>query len=111
MIGDRIKQARLAERLSMDALVAKMGNFVTKQAISKYENGKSIPSPETLIKIADALGVKTNYFLKKPTVSLEFISYRKHGGLRNENKAESKEALSIWSTIAFGLNHFFLPNH
>ena len=35
MIGERLKQARLGAGLSMDALVAKMDHFLTKQAISK----------------------------------------------------------------------------
>lgn len=80
MVGERIRQVRLAEGLSMDALVAKMDNFVTKQAISKYENAKSTPSPEILVRIAGALGVKASYFLKETKVKLEFLRYRKHSG-------------------------------
>jgi len=81
MIGERIRQTRMARGLSMDELVRRMGHFVTKQAISKYETGKTIPNSETLIRIAGSLGVKTSHFLKEPTVTLDFISYRKHSGL------------------------------
>jgi Zn-dependent peptidase ImmA (M78 family)/DNA-binding XRE family transcriptional regulator len=92
MIGERIRQARMARGLSLDALVERMGRFVTKQAISKYETGKSAPNPEILIRIAEALGVKTSYFLKEITVSLDFISYRKHSGLakRDLGKIEGR---------------------
>ncbi|MBI3563012.1 MAG: ImmA/IrrE family metallo-endopeptidase [Gammaproteobacteria bacterium] len=62
----------------MDALVAKMDHFLTKQAISKYETGKSIPSSEVLIRLADVLSVKTSYFMQESKVSVEFIAYRKH---------------------------------
>lgn len=81
MIGERIRQTRMARGLSMDELVRRMGHFVTKQAISKYETGKTVPNSETLIRIAEALGVKTSRFLKEPTVTLSFVSYRKHSGL------------------------------
>lgn len=81
MIGLRLKQARLGAGLSMDALVAKMDHYVTKQAISKYEMGKNVPSAEVLVRLADALGVKTSYFLQEPKARVEFIAYRKHSRL------------------------------
>lgn len=65
----------------MDALVAKMDHFLTKQAISKYETGKSVPSSEVLVRLAKALGVKTSYFMHEPKVRVEFIAYRKHSRL------------------------------
>ncbi len=81
MIRERLKQARLGAGLSMDALVAKMDYFLTKQAISKYETGKSVPGPDVLVRLADALGVKTSYFMQEPKVKVEFIAYRKHSRL------------------------------
>jgi len=81
MIGERLKQARLGAGLSMDALVAKMDHFLTKQAISKYETGKSVPSSEVLVRLAETLGVKTGYFMHEPKVRVEFIAYRKHSRL------------------------------
>ena len=78
MIGERLKQARLGAGLSMDALVAKMDHFLTKQAISKYETGKSVPGSEVLVRLAEVLGVKTSYFMREPKVNVEFIAYRKH---------------------------------
>lgn len=81
MIGERLKQARLGAGLSMDALVAKMDHFLTKQAISKYETGKNIPGPDVLVRLADTLGVKTSYFMQEPKVKVEFIAYRKHSRL------------------------------
>jgi len=65
----------------MDALVAKMDHFLTKQAISKYETGKSVPGSEVLVRLADTLGVKTSYFMQEPKIQVEFIAYRKHSRL------------------------------
>jgi len=81
MIGERLRQARLGAGLSMDALVAKMDHFLTKQAISKYETGKSVPGSEVLVRLAEVLGVKTSYFMQEPKVNVEFIAYRKHSRL------------------------------
>lgn len=92
MIGERLKQARLGAGLSMDALVAKMDHFLTKQAISKYETGKSIPGSDVLVRLADALGVKLSYFMQEPKVKVEFIAYRKHSRLpkAEANRLEAK---------------------
>lgn len=85
MIGQRLKQARLGAGLSMEELVGKMGHSLTRQAISKYETGKSSPSPEILVRLAETLGVKTSYFMEEPKVQIKFIAYRKHSRLpKNE---------------------------
>ncbi len=90
MIGLRLKQLRLARNLSLDALAAELGGIVTKQAISKYENGKAQPSPIVLTKLASVLGVKAAYFLQEPVINLEFIAYRKNPGLRKREKERVK---------------------
>jgi len=77
MVGHRLKQLRLARNLSLDALAAEMGGIVTKQAISKYENGRAQPSPVVMTKLASVLGVKAAYFFHEPTISVEFIAYRR----------------------------------
>ena len=53
VLGDRIKAARKALNLSQDDLAEAIGaNRVT---ISKYENGKFLPSVTALDKLADVL--------------------------------------------------------
>lgn len=53
IIGDNIKAARKALRMSQDALAEAIGaNRVT---ISKYENGGYLPSVPALERLADAL--------------------------------------------------------
>jgi len=79
MIGDRIKQARKASGLSLRALAEKAG--VTAMAISKYENNKSTPSSGVLLGIAQALGLKVEYFFRTSKVELHEPEYRKHANL------------------------------
>jgi len=41
--------------MSMEDLAGKMGGLVTKQSISKYEQGRMLPSPEVLEKLVEVL--------------------------------------------------------
>ena len=43
----------------MEDLAAKLGGLVTKQAISKYEQGQMMPSPEVLAKLVEVLKIAT----------------------------------------------------
>jgi len=45
--------------LSMEDLAGKLGGLVTKQAISKYEQGQMLPSREVLEKLVEALKIAT----------------------------------------------------
>lgn len=54
-IGDVIRQYRLKNNLTQDDLGKMM--FVSKQAVSKWENGKTLPDIETIRKLAEALSI------------------------------------------------------
>ena len=79
MIGERIKQARRIEGLSLRELGARVG--VSHQAISKYEKGADMPSPGVLMKLSAALGVGMDNLLQPIEVSLSPPAFRKHSRL------------------------------
>ncbi len=81
MIGQRLRQLRLARGYSLDALAAAIGGAVTKQALSKYEQGTARPSPVVLNKLAEALDVKAAYLWSEPGIEVEFVAYRKTSAL------------------------------
>ncbi len=87
MIGKRLNQLRLARNLTLDALSAKIGGIVTKQALSKYEQNQAQPSPLVLTKLSASLGVKANYFLSPPQIEVKFVAYRKATSLLPREKA------------------------
>lgn len=91
MIDQRMKQLRLARGLSLEALAAEMGGLVTKQALSKYEHGKALPSRNVLNKLAAALNVKAAYLWREPDIAVTFVAYRKKSRLpkREQEKIES----------------------
>jgi transcriptional regulator with XRE-family HTH domain len=87
MIGDRIKQLRLARGLSLDALAAELGGIVTKQALSKYEKGLSKPSPVVLNRLAGVLGVKAARLYSEPVTETRFLGFRKGSTLGKKEQA------------------------
>ena len=86
MLGQRIKQFRLAKNYSLDELVAAMGGIVSKVAISKYERNLMKPSTKVLTSIAKALDVKAINLAVPPGIQVEFIAYRKGSGLSQKEQ-------------------------
>jgi Zn-dependent peptidase ImmA (M78 family)/transcriptional regulator with XRE-family HTH domain len=78
---ERIKQIRLARGYSLDELADRMGGIVTKMALSQYENGKGQPRPVVLLQMARALGVKTSDLASLPTLTVEFVAFRRKSGM------------------------------
>ena len=103
MFGRRLKQLRLARGLSIDALVAKMGGLVSKQAISKYERELARPTPKVLVVLAKALCIKSDTLFVEPSVSVDFIAYRKGSGLKTKEQDRVKslmvETLERWVNL------------
>lgn len=79
MIGNRLYRARKAAGLSLRDLGTQIG--LSHAAIKKYEDGLATPPSGTLLKLARALSVRTEYFFRPETVSLDRIEYRKRSTL------------------------------
>ena len=75
----------------MDELCEAMGNVISKQAISKYENGKMLPNSTVLIHLANALQISIDYFFKPFQVKLEGIEFRKKTKLSSKGVDQIKE--------------------
>jgi Zn-dependent peptidase ImmA (M78 family)/transcriptional regulator with XRE-family HTH domain len=85
---NRIKQLRLALGLSLDGLARAMGGLVSKQALSKYEQGASRPTPAVATRLARALRVKAVQLWTPPQLRVQFIAYRKRPGLGRKKLAQ-----------------------
>ena len=93
MIGDRIRQARLAAGMTQDEVVeqlAKAGHPITKAALSKYEKKKSEPKQALLVLLARVLGVKPSYFLSEPKLTVEWLAFRKQTKLSKRKQEQIK---------------------
>jgi Zn-dependent peptidase ImmA (M78 family)/transcriptional regulator with XRE-family HTH domain len=81
MIGQRIKQARVAAAMTQDEVVAALdaaGHPLTKAGLSKYERGGSVPKPTTLRALGKVLRVPAEFFLEeaRATVGVEWLPPR-----------------------------------
>ncbi len=81
VIGDRLRQARLAAGLTLDALVERLDQPITKQALSKYERGLSQPPASRLNDLAKALGVRVSFLLSEAPARVHWRGFRKHASL------------------------------
>lgn len=62
-LGKKIKIARIELDMNQTDLANKIG--AKQKSISRYESGLSMPSLETLVKIAKALKKEPAYFLEE----------------------------------------------
>ena len=62
MFGDNLKKYRIAKGLSQSDIAQKI--FVTRQCVSKWENGITQPDLQTLSRLSEVLGVSVDALLK-----------------------------------------------
>lgn len=86
MLGNRIKRARKALGLSLRDLSDKVD--LSHSAIKKYEDNDVVPSSEMLIKLAQALHVRVEYFFRPDCFTLGNIQYRKHTDMPDRHLEE-----------------------
>jgi Zn-dependent peptidase ImmA (M78 family)/transcriptional regulator with XRE-family HTH domain len=93
MIGDRMRQARLAAGLTLDEVAQHMeslGHPITKAGLSKYERNKSTPAQAFLVAVGKVLKVKASFFLGQPSVSIEWLAFRKHAKMARSSQEQVK---------------------
>ncbi len=112
MIGDRIRQARVAAGMTQDEVVdalAADGLSLTKAGLSKYERGGSTPRPSVLRALGQALGVDTSYFLEEPSVTIEWLAFRKASRMGKKKQARVKVLAESTVEAFMALRHALEP--
>ncbi|MGD1892997.1 MAG: helix-turn-helix domain-containing protein [Cyclobacteriaceae bacterium] len=92
----RLKSARLMNGLSLQALADRMHNRITKQALSKYEQGQMMPSSEIVGLLSEALQVRPDYFYSETEVTFGEIEFRK---LKKYSAKEKQRIIEITRDI------------
>lgn len=82
-IGKNIKSIRLAKNMTQEALADAL--YVTRQTVSNYENGRSRPDLDMLLKIAEVLETDVNTVLYGPPIP------------------QNKKRIRRWSILSCGL--------
>lgn len=90
--SERLRSARKMRGWSLQELANQVGN-ISKQALSKYEQGVMKPEESTLFALTKALGVKADYFLKPTRVTLGPVEFRKKASLKVKERAVVEEQI------------------
>lgn len=74
--GEQLRKAREEKGITQQTLAENV--YVTRQTISRYENGERYPDIVTLKKLSSVLGVSTDYLLGDDEIAkvVEKESYR-----------------------------------
>ena len=106
-IGQRIKQARKANNMSLRDLAEKAE--ISAMAISKYERGLDTPSSGVLLRLAQALGVSIDFLFRPQTISVQLQAYRKHAALGVKEQEAIQMRIQEWLERYLEVESFF-PN-
>ena len=104
-IGERLKIARRTAGLSQRALAEAAG--VSAMAISKYERDLDTPSSGVLLRLAQALDVKTEYFLRPVTVTVTAPAYRRRTSLPRKQEYAIMGRIQEWLERYLDVESFF----
>lgn len=91
--AERLKAARKMRGLTMDSLSELTDGVVSKSNLSKYENGKMMPSAATHIALSKALQLDFDYFFRPFTVELTKIEFRKQKKLKKHEEGQIVETV------------------
>lgn len=75
ILGEIIKDLRESKNYTQKEL-AKLLN-ITPACLSKYETGRSLPTPETLSQIADIFNVTVDYLLGRTSLKIDYETLKK----------------------------------
>jgi Zn-dependent peptidase ImmA (M78 family)/DNA-binding XRE family transcriptional regulator len=93
-IGQRIKQARKSNQLSLRDLAEQAE--ISPMAISKYERDQDTPSSGVLLRLSKALGVKADFFFRPMTTAVQLQAFRKHAALGVKEQESIQMRIQDW---------------
>lgn len=96
-VGSRLKERRLALRMSQTDLGASAG--ISFQQIQKYERGVNRVAISMLKKFAEALRVPVTFFLPDGTNGTAMASSSRAGGYQVGPTKDAQELLALFDTI------------
>lgn len=104
--GKRLKAARLYRGLTISE-EAKMSD-ISKQAISQFENGKTEPRLETLMKIMQVLRFPREYFYENPEdkVVIGDTYFRSLSSTSNKERLAQIECVKLLVAIYRGIDEY-----
>lgn len=113
MVGDRIKQARIAAGMTQEEVVeglSRLGVSLTKGGLSKYERGGSMPKPTMLRSLGRVLGVESSFFLEEPETTVRWLAFRKASRLGKKQQVRIKTLAEAQVDVYLSLRRALEPS-
>ncbi len=93
IISQKLKNARTLKGFSQQELADRIG--ISKQMISKYEKGDSIPTSTVLLKFKKQLNVSLSYFFKPNKIELGVLNFRKKSSFSQKKQASLEQLIKL----------------
>ena len=91
LFGIRLVQARKRNAWALRELADKLHGLVTAAALSKYENGQMLPSPEVRLALYEAFELPEDFFFRPLTSRLGAVEFRKQSCLGRKEEGSIRE--------------------
>lgn len=90
-VGARIERARQMRGHSLRSLAEALDGAFSHTTLQKYEKGELTPELKTISMLARVLDVRPDYFLKRDSLQLEKVEYRKLTKLGKKQQKQIEE--------------------
>lgn len=101
-LAEKISLLRRQKGWSQEELAEKMD--ISRQSVSKWESGQSVPDLDKIIKISDIFAVSTDYLLKEDKEEsyedIEIKPYDKEEPLRSISMEEANEFMDLTAKLS-----------
>ena len=97
-VGERLKQIRVAKNLTQEELSRHL--FLTRQTISKWETGKSLPDIENLILLCRFYGIGLDALIGLDTLSYSASNIQKNNQRKEIFRLLTKQSKLLLASVA-----------
>ena len=115
--ADKILKLRKEQGLSQEAFSEKLG--VSRQSVSKWESGVSVPDTEKILAMSELFGVSTDYLLKdaeeviseNDEIEKEPFAEESEAEYKVKNKIPVRKIIAAVIALAMAVTAIAIPVH
>src|SRR5689334_21113314 len=106
--AERLRQARILNGWRLEECSARRGDGLRQLSTCKYESGEMQPTQENLFALCRALGISTDYFYRRLSVTVKDVDFRKldidSAGMQEKIIARTRDSVERYLELEEILN-------
>ena len=112
-LSEKLYELRKKDGLSQEQLAEQLG--VSRQAVSKWESGKTVPESDTLISISKYYNVSLDYLMRENDLVSEMVADKDETQTKANNGRDKRIfgivtcLIGIVCLLAWGIVSIFMP--